>query len=71
MPDLHGYTALVTDANSGLGLETTRALVTKGAHVVMAIRDLEKGHKAQSDLERSLRTRAAVVAFRVGPTLQA
>src|SRR5581483_8936621 len=54
IPDLHGYTVLVTGANSGLGLETTRALAAKGAHVVMACRNLEKGQAAQASLEESI-----------------
>ncbi len=54
MPDMHGKVALVTGANSGLGLETTRALVIKGAHVIMACRDQEKGRRVKTSLEESI-----------------
>ena len=40
MPDLTGQIALVTGANSGLGLESARALLAKGATVVLACRSL-------------------------------
>jgi NAD(P)-dependent dehydrogenase (short-subunit alcohol dehydrogenase family) len=53
IPDLHGRIALVTGANSGLGLETTLALAAKGA-VVMACRDQEKGRKVKAALEESV-----------------
>ena len=42
MPDLRGRTAVVTGANSGLGLHTATALAGKGAHVVMACRNRDK-----------------------------
>jgi NAD(P)-dependent dehydrogenase (short-subunit alcohol dehydrogenase family) len=49
MPDQTGRTAVVTGANTGLGYETAAALAAKGAHVVLAVRNLDKG-KAAADL---------------------
>lgn len=46
IPDLSGTVAVVTGANSGLGLETVRALAAKHAHVVMAVRDQPKARTA-------------------------
>ncbi|MBB6118237.1 oxidoreductase [Nocardiopsis algeriensis] len=50
IPDLGGRTAIVTGANSGVGLETTRILARMGARVVMAVRDEEKGRAAAADV---------------------
>ena len=41
-----GRTVVVTGANSGLGLVTTRELARVGARVVMAVRDVDKGQQA-------------------------
>lgn len=48
IPDLHGRVAVVTGANGGLGLETTRALAARGATVVMAARDQRKAKEARA-----------------------
>jgi NAD(P)-dependent dehydrogenase (short-subunit alcohol dehydrogenase family) len=44
--DLSGKTAIVTGANSGIGFETARALAARGATVIMANRNREKGGAA-------------------------
>ncbi len=49
IPDQTGRTAVITGANTGLGYETAAALAAKGAHVVLAVRNIEKG-KAAADL---------------------
>ncbi|HWG22995.1 oxidoreductase [Actinospica sp.] len=46
LPDLTGRTVIVTGANSGIGLATCRALAGVGAHVVLAVRDLDRGRAA-------------------------
>jgi NAD(P)-dependent dehydrogenase (short-subunit alcohol dehydrogenase family) len=50
IPDLRDKLAIVTGANSGLGLETTRALARKGAKVIMACRSEAKAKSALDQL---------------------
>lgn len=44
--DISGKIYIVTGANSGVGLETTRQLIKQGGHVVMACRRVEAGQEA-------------------------
>ncbi len=46
IPDQTGRVFVVTGANSGLGLATTRELARKGGLVILAVRSEEKGHRA-------------------------
>ena len=61
IPDLSGKLAIVTGATGGLGLETALVLASKGAEVVLAARNPDKGAEA----ERLIRARhpAANVRF--------
>lgn len=54
IPDLTGKVVVITGANSGLGLESTKALTAKGATVVMACRNLTKAEKAQREVLREV-----------------
>ncbi|GLW95873.1 oxidoreductase [Actinokineospora globicatena] len=82
IPDLSGKTALVTGANSGLGLRTAQLLSDRGAHVLMACRSVERGRAAVATVTgaaellelnladlASVRTAAAQVRERTGDRL--
>jgi NAD(P)-dependent dehydrogenase (short-subunit alcohol dehydrogenase family) len=51
IPSQAGRTAVVTGANSGLGLVTARELARHGASVVLACRDTAKGERALREIE--------------------
>src|SRR5215468_6993570 len=46
VPGQRGRLAVVTGANTGLGFETARVLAARGASVVLAVRDTDKGNRA-------------------------
>ncbi|MFJ5777424.1 oxidoreductase [Streptomyces sp. NPDC093094] len=57
LPDLSGRTALVTGANSGIGRTAAAALARAGAHVVLAVRDPERGRSAAAAIGGSTEVR--------------
>jgi NAD(P)-dependent dehydrogenase (short-subunit alcohol dehydrogenase family) len=70
LPTQAGKLAVVTGANSGVGLETARRLAAAGAEVVLAVRTPAKGHEAARQIagatrveELDLASLASVSAF--------
>ena len=51
VPVQRGRTAVITGANTGLGFETARVLAARGAHVVLACRDLGRAKDAAARIE--------------------
>ncbi|XVU27276.1 oxidoreductase [Actinoplanes sp. CA-054009] len=73
IPDQRGRTAVVTGANSGLGLLTATELARHGAHVVLAVRNTTAGREAARRIggdvevrELDLASLASVRAFATG-----
>ena len=53
VPDQSGRLAVITGANTGIGYEAALVLAGKGAKVVIAVRNLDKGAKAVDAIERA------------------
>ncbi|GAA0933105.1 MULTISPECIES: oxidoreductase [Streptomyces violaceusniger group] len=75
IPDQHGRIAVVTGANSGLGLVTATELARHGAHVVLAVRNTDAGEEAARRIggdvevrELDLASLGSVRAFAAGLT---
>jgi NAD(P)-dependent dehydrogenase (short-subunit alcohol dehydrogenase family) len=62
IPDQSGRTAIVTGANSGIGLVTARELARAGARVIMACRDVSKGTAAAATVSGNVEVRALDLA---------
>src|SRR5947209_4082826 len=62
IPDQSGRIAVVTGANSGLGLSTAQELARHGATVVMGVRDVNKGEKVLASVPGEASVRALDLA---------
>jgi NAD(P)-dependent dehydrogenase (short-subunit alcohol dehydrogenase family) len=52
IPGQSGRTAVVTGGNAGIGFELARVLAARGAHVVLACRDLDRAGTAADQIRR-------------------
>ena len=57
IPDQRGRVAIVTGANSGIGLAAARELARAGARVVMAVRNQDKGREAAQTITGEVEVR--------------
>ncbi|OBI04520.1 short-chain dehydrogenase [Mycolicibacter heraklionensis] len=54
VPDQSGRVVIVTGSNTGLGFDTARVLAERGAHVVLAVRNGDKGEAACEKIRQSV-----------------
>jgi NAD(P)-dependent dehydrogenase (short-subunit alcohol dehydrogenase family) len=62
IPDLTGTTVVITGANSGLGLETAKALAAHGASVTIAVRSATRGAEAAKEIGHDTEVRSLDLA---------
>ncbi|XP_008115179.1 retinol dehydrogenase 12 [Anolis carolinensis] len=58
---LHGKVAVITGANTGIGKETARELARRGARVIIACRNTEKGEAAAHEIQRETGNQQVIV----------
>ena len=61
VPDQTGKVVVITGASSGIGLECTKMMVSKGAHVVMACRSVAKAQPLADDINEKGPGKATVI----------
>ncbi|OBJ54206.1 oxidoreductase [Mycobacterium sp. 1423905.2] len=57
LPSFTGRTVIITGANSGLGAVTARELAGRGAHIVMAVRNTDKGQAVAREMPGEVEVR--------------
>jgi NAD(P)-dependent dehydrogenase (short-subunit alcohol dehydrogenase family) len=62
IPDQTGRTAVITGGGSGIGRATAAALVAKGARVILAVRDQERGRAAAAAMRGQVEVRPVDLA---------
>ncbi|ANZ40914.1 oxidoreductase [Lentzea guizhouensis] len=62
LPVMTGKTVLITGAGGGVGLVTARELARAGAHVVLAVRNVDKAREATTDMRGDFEIRHLDVA---------
>ena len=66
MNRLIGKTAIVTGANSGMGMATARALLDEGATVIMLCRSEKRGKEAYEELTKDGNSRTYLILCDLG-----